>query len=118
MAYVDGYVMPVPRRKLATYRRLARLAGKVWREYGALEYRECAGDDLGIKSGTNFRTLTRMKPGETVIFAWVVYKSKRHRDEVNRNVLADPRMQRVMGESAAFDMKRMAYGGFKMIVDL
>lgn len=118
MRYVDGFVIPVPKRKLADYRSIARKAGKVWRDHGALEYIECAGDDLKIKGVMPFGRTVRAKSNETVIFAWIVYKSRAHRDRVNAKVMKDPRMAKMMGSDVAtFDMKRMAYGGFKVIVD-
>ena len=120
MPYVDGFVIPVPKRKLATYRRIARLAGKIWMEHGALEYRECVGEDLVLKPkmGKSFPKLTAAKPGETVLFSWIVYKSRAHRDRVNARVMKDPRMGRMMKEPMPFDGKRMSYGGFETIVDL
>ncbi len=115
--YVDGYVLPVPRKNLPIYRRIAQKAGKIWREHGALEYRECAGDDLNVKWGVPFSKMIKAKPGETVIFAWVVFKSRAHRDSVNAKVMKDPRLAKMMDASAMpFDSKRMAYGGFKVIV--
>ena len=116
MPYVDGYVLPVPKKKLSTYRRIAQKAGKIWHEHGALEYRECAGDDLNVKWGVPFPKLAKVKPSETVIFAWVVFKSRSHRDSVNRKVMQDPRLTN-MAKSMPFDMKRMAFGGFKVIVE-
>jgi uncharacterized protein YbaA (DUF1428 family) len=120
MAYVDGFVLPVPRRKLDQYLRIARRAGKIWKEMGALEYRECAGDDLFPKGAFPFPKLARVKPRETVVFSWIVYKSRAHRDRVNAKVMKDPRMQRLMQapDLSMFDMKRMAYGGFRVLVDL
>jgi uncharacterized protein YbaA (DUF1428 family) len=118
MAYVDGYVLPVPKKNLETYRRMARKAGKVWREHGALEYRECVGDHLDVKFGATFLRTVRLKPGETVIFAWVVFRSRAHRDRVNARVMKDPRLADSMDpKSMPFDPKRMAYGGFKVLVD-
>lgn len=118
MAYVDGFVLPIPRKNLAAYRPLARLAGKVWRDHGALEYRECVGDDLDIKGMISFPKLTKARPGETVIIAWIVYKSKAHRDRVNAKVMKDPRLAKMMNmKKMPFDCKRMAYGGFKVMVD-
>ena len=115
--YVDGYVLPVPRKNLQIYRRIAQKAGKIWREHGALEYRECAGDDINVKWGVPFSKIIKTKPGETVIFAWVVFKSRAHRDSVNAKVMKDPRLSKLMDASAMpFDSKRMAYGGFKVIV--
>ena len=118
MAYVDGFVLAVPRRKLEAYQRLSRAAGKVWREHGALEYRECVGDDLRIKMGMPFPRLARVKPGEVVVFSWIVYKSRAARDRVNAKVMKDPRITKTMTEPMPFDVKRMSYGGFKVIVDM
>jgi uncharacterized protein YbaA (DUF1428 family) len=118
MAYVDGYVLPVPKKNLAAYRRIARKAGKVWRDHGALEYRECVGDDLNVKFGLPFPKLVKPRPGETVLFSWIVYRSRTHRDRVNAKVMKDPRLATMMGtEAMPFDCKRMAYGGFKVVVD-
>jgi len=119
MRYVDGYVLPIPRKKLETYRRMAAKAGKVWREHGALEYRECAGDDLKVKWGMPFPKVAKAKTGETVVFSWIVFKSRAHRDRVNAKVMNDPRLAEMMDpNSMPFDMKRMAYGGFEVLVDL
>jgi uncharacterized protein YbaA (DUF1428 family) len=115
MSYVDGFVLVVPKKKLAAYTKLARLAGKVWREHGALDYRECVADDLKVKFGLPFTKLVKVKPGETIMFSYIVYKSRSHRDKVNVKVMADPRMQEPP-KDIPFDMKRMAYGGFKTIV--
>ena len=118
MRYVDGYVLPIPRKKLETYRRMAAKAGKVWREHGALEYRECAGDDLKVKWGMPFPKVAKAKTGETVVFSWIVFKSRAHRDRVNAKVMNDPRLSEMMDpNSMPFDMKRMAYGGFEVLVD-
>src|SRR5262245_36972894 len=92
MTYADGFVLPVPKKNLAAYRRLAKKAGKIWREHGALEYRECVGEDLDIKMGTPFPALVKPKKGETIVFAWIVYKSRAHRDRVNAKVMADKRL--------------------------
>jgi uncharacterized protein YbaA (DUF1428 family) len=117
MPYVDGYVLPVPRKNLGAYRRMARKAGKIWREHGAVEFRECAGDDLKPCGGL-FPRMTRAKPGETVMFSWIVFKSRAHRNRVNAKVLKDPRLTASMDmASMPFDVKRMAYGGFKVVVD-
>ena len=117
--YVDGYVLPVPRKNVAAYRRMAQKAGKVWRDHGALEYIEAAGDDLKVKWATRFPKIARAKPGETVVFSWIVYKSRAHRDRVNKKVMKDPRMQKMMDpKKMPFDVKRMSYGGFKTRVDL
>jgi uncharacterized protein YbaA (DUF1428 family) len=118
MPYVDGFVVPVPKRKLAAYARISKKAGKIWREHGALEYRECAGDDLKVKMGVAFPRLAKAKPGETVVFSWIVYKSRADRDRVNAKVMKDPRLASMMEpKNMPFDVKRMAYGGFKVIVN-
>jgi uncharacterized protein YbaA (DUF1428 family) len=119
MAYVDGFVLPVPKKNMAAYRRLAKQACKIWREHGALEYRECVGDDLKVKGGPlPFPRLAKLKPGETVCFSWIVYKSRAHRDRVNAKVMKDPRIAKMMATKAPpFDCKRMAYGGFKVLVE-
>jgi uncharacterized protein YbaA (DUF1428 family) len=118
-AYVDGFVLPVPRKNLDKYRRMARLAGKVWREHGALEYRECAADDVKPGKVTSFPQSVKLKPNETVIFAWIVYKSRRHRDAVNAKVMKDPRLQGMMDpKKLPFDGMRMFWGGFKTIVEV
>jgi uncharacterized protein YbaA (DUF1428 family) len=116
--YVDGYVLTVPKKKVEAYRRIAQKAGKIWREHGALEVRECVGDDLKVKWGVNFPRLMKSKPSETVFFSWVVYKSRAHRDRVNAKVMKDPRLAKMDPRSMPFDMKRMTYGGFKALVDL
>ena len=119
MKYIDGFLLPVPRKNLDAYRRISQKAGKVWKELGALEYRECVGDDLSSKMGVPFPKAARVKSGETVIFSWIVYKSRAHRDSVNKKVMKDPRIAAMMDDkSMPFDVKRMAYGGFKIIVDL
>ena len=118
MAYVDGFVLPLPKRHVKTYRSIARKAGKLWREHGALEYRECVGDDLKTTMGTAFPRLAKAKTGETVCFSWIVYKSRAHRDRVNARVMKDPRMAKMMNDPMPFDLKRMAYGGFRVLVDL
>ena len=119
MRYVDGFVLPVPKKNLQTYRRIAQKAGKIWRDHGALEYIESAGDDLGIKFGTPFPKMMKLKSGETVVFAYIVYRSKTQRDRVNAKVMKDPRMVKMMKQGPMpFDVKRMAYGGFKILVDL
>lgn len=119
MPYVDGFVLPVPKKNLKDYAKIARAAGKIWREHGALEYRECAGDDLDSKFGVPFPKSVKLKPDETVVFAWIVFKSRAHRDRVNAKVMKDPRMDEMMkGKPMPFDVKRMMYGGFKVLVDL
>ena len=118
MAYVDGFVTPVPKKKLAAYRRMSQKAGKVWRDLGALDYKECAGDDLKVKFGVPFPRMMKVKPGETVVFSYIVFKSRAHRDRVNAKVMKDPRLAKMMDPKAMpFDLKRMVYGGFKVLVD-
>ncbi|MGH7535367.1 MAG: DUF1428 domain-containing protein, partial [Gemmatimonadales bacterium] len=110
---------PIPRKNLQAYRRVARKAGKVWREHGALEYRECIGDDLNIKGVKTFPRLVKPKPGETVVFSWIVYRSRAHRDRVNAKVMKDPRLAKMMDPKAMpFDVRRMVYGGFKVLVEV
>lgn len=117
MSYVDGFVVPVPRKNLPAYRRMAKLAGKVWKEYGALEYKEWISDDVKVGKLTSFPRSVKLKPGETVIFAWIVYKSRAHRDRVNAKVMKDPRLADMMDlKSMPFDGKRLIYGGFKILV--
>jgi uncharacterized protein YbaA (DUF1428 family) len=118
--YVDGYVLPIPRKNLAAYRQLAQKAGKIWRKYGALDYKECVGDDLNPKwAGIKFPKTVRSKPGETVVFSYIVFKSRAHRDQVNAKVMKDPFMNdpQFKDKPMPFDMKRMVYGGFKVMVD-
>jgi uncharacterized protein YbaA (DUF1428 family) len=118
MRYVDGFVLPVPKKNLQAYRRIAQKAGRIWREHGALEFRECVGDDLNVKMGVSFPRRIRLKPGETVVFSWIVFKSRADRDRVNARVMKDPRLANMIGpKSMPFDPKRMAYGGFKVLVD-
>ena len=115
--YVDGYVLPIPTRNIAAYKRLARIAAKVWRDHGALEYRESVGDDLHVKWGLSFPKLVKLKRGETAVFAWIVFKSRAHRDRVNAEVMKDPRLADCMDpKSMPFDARRMTYGGFNVIV--
>jgi len=119
MPYVDGYVLPLPKKNLDAYRRMARKAGKVWKEHGALEFRECVGDDLETKEVVPFPGMIELKRGETVVFSWIVFKSRADRDRVNGKVMEDPRLAEMMDhEAMPFDPKRMVYGGFKVIVDL
>ena len=118
MSYVDGFVLPVPKKNLAAYRRIARAAGKVWRDHGALDYKECAGDDLKVKGVVPFPKLARLKGGETVVFSYIVYKSKAHRKAVLAKVMKDPRLAEMMDpKKMPFDVRRMTCGGFKVIVD-
>lgn len=116
MAYVDGFVLPVPKKNLAAYRKIARQAGKIWREHGALEYIECVADDVKPGKYTSFPQSVKLKPDETVVFAWIVYKSRAQRDRINAKVMKDPRLQ-MDSEAMPFDGKRMIWGGFRVIVD-
>ena len=116
MAYADGFVIPIPKKNVEAYRSIARKAGKIWREHGALEYYECVGDDLAVPPPfTGFGQMASLKKNETVIFAWIVYRSRAHRDRVNAKVMKDPRMQK-MPKTMPFDHARMSMGGFKVIV--
>ena len=118
MKYVDGFVLPVPRKSLRAYRRLAQKASKSWKELGALEYRECAGDASNVKMGVPFPQKLTIKPGETVVFAYIVYRSRAHRDRVNATVMSDPRVEQMCDpKNLPFDCKRMLYGGFKVLVE-
>jgi uncharacterized protein YbaA (DUF1428 family) len=119
MQYVDGFIVPVPKKNLNAYRALARKAGKIWREYGALDYRECVAEDVKMGKWTSFPRSVKRKPNETVVFSWIVYKSRAHRDRVNAKVMKDPRIA-AMGDpkSMPFDGKRMIYGGFETLVKL
>jgi uncharacterized protein YbaA (DUF1428 family) len=118
MRYVDGFVLPVPKKKLADYRRMAQTAGRVWRDHGALEYIECVADDVKPGKRTSFPQSVKLKPGETVIFAYIVYKSRAQRDRINAKVMKDPRLAKMMDPKAMpFDAKRMFWGGFKSIVE-
>ena len=117
MAYVDGYILPVPKKNLTAYRRMAQTAGKVWRDHGAIEYVECIADDVKPGKHTSFPQSVKLKPGETVIFAYIVYKSRAQRDRVNAKVMKDPRLAKMMSPKAMpFDGKRMFWGGFKVMV--
>ena len=116
--YVDGFVVPVPKKKLGAYRRMSQKAGKIWRDHGALEYIECAADDVKRGKWTSFPRSVKLKPGETVMFSYIVYKSRTHRDRVLAKVMKDPRLGKMMDMKAMpFNPKRMAYGGFKVLVD-
>ncbi len=117
MSYVDGFVLVVPTKNLPAYFRMSRNAGKIWREYGALEYKECVGDDLETPMGLAFTRLTKAKADETVVFSYIVYKSRAQRDRINAKVMKDPRIEDLCGGSEMpFNPKRMAYGGFKVVV--
>lgn len=115
--YVDGFVVPVPTAKLAAYRALARKAGKLWMEHGALEYRECVADDVKPGKHTSFPQSVKLKADETVVFSWIVYRSRKHRDSVNAKVMSDPRLA-CDPNDMPFDTQRMFFGGFKGIVEL
>jgi uncharacterized protein YbaA (DUF1428 family) len=118
MAYVDGFVVPVPKKKVQAYRRLAQKAGKIWREHGALDFKECIADDVKMGKLTSFPRSVKRKPNETVFFSYIVYKSRAHRDKVNAKVMKDKRLAGMMSiEDIPFDAKRMIYGGFKVLVD-
>ncbi len=116
MKYVDGYVLPVPKKKLKDYMRMATMGKKVWMKHGALDYKECIGDDLKVKWGTSFTKMMKLKPGETVVFSYIVFKSKTHRDSVNAKVMKDEEMGGA--PQMPFDVKRMVYGGFKAVVEV
>lgn len=116
MKYVDGFIVAVPKKNLKAYQALARKAGKIWKEYGALEYRECVAEDVKVGKLTSFPRSVKLKPGETVIFSWITYKSRKHRDSVNAKVMKDPRLGGMDTKTLPFDGKRMIYGGFDTIV--
>ncbi|MBR1220735.1 DUF1428 domain-containing protein [Bradyrhizobium sp. U87765 SZCCT0131] len=117
--YVDGFVLPLPKKNLAAYRNMSRKAGKVWREHGAISYHECIADDVKKGKLTSFPQSVKLKPGETVVFSWIVYKSRRDRDRVNAKVMNDPRLAKMMDpKSMPFDGKRMFYGGFKTLIEM
>ncbi|HYG21576.1 MAG TPA: DUF1428 domain-containing protein [Verrucomicrobiae bacterium] len=117
--YVDGFVIPIATKNVAAYRKIAKKASKIWMEHGALDYKECVGDDLNPQYGVPFTRIAKAKPGETIIFAYIVYKSRAHRDKVNAKVMKDPRISE-MGEAKdmPFDCKRMTYGGFETLVEV
>lgn len=117
MSYVDGFVVPVPEKNLADYKKLARKAGKIWREYGALAYVETVGDDTPVGKVTSFPRSVKLEKGETVVFSWIVYKSRAHRDAVLKKVMADPRLKCDMAKMP-FDTKRMIFGGFKTMLEM
>ena len=119
MSYVDGFIVPVPRKKLAAYRNMARKAGKIWREHGALEYKECVADDVKTGKHTSFPQSVKLKAGEIVVFSYIVYKSRAQRDSVMSKVMKDKRLASMMDPKAMpFDGKRMIFGGFKLLVDM
>jgi uncharacterized protein YbaA (DUF1428 family) len=119
MPYVDGFIVPVPKKNVGEYRKQARKAGKIWKQYGALEYVECIADDVKKGKWTSFPRGVKLKPNEVVVFSWVVYKSRKHRDAVNGKVMKDPRIMKMMDPGVlSFDAKRMIYGGFKTMIEL
>ena len=117
MSYVDGFVLPVPKKNLKAYARMARMGAKVWMKHGALDYKECIGDDLKTKWGTPFSRMMKLKPGETVVFSYIVFKSRAHRDRVNAKVMKEMEKMVDMKEMP-FDVKRMLYGGFSVLVEI
>ena len=118
MSYVDGFVMSVPKKNLKAYMTMAKKAGEVWLDCGALEYFECVGDDLNVKMGTPFTRLLKLKRGETAVFSWIVFKSRVARDRINAKVMKDKRMAKMMDpKKMPFDIKRLSYGGFKTMVE-
>jgi uncharacterized protein YbaA (DUF1428 family) len=117
--YVDGFVVPVPEENLDAYLEMAREAGKVWREHGALEFRECVADDVQMGEVTSFPRSVQLEQGEIVVFSWIVFESREHRDRVNAEAMKDPRLEDMMKpEAMPFDGKRMFYGGFRVAVDV
>jgi uncharacterized protein YbaA (DUF1428 family) len=117
MPYVDGFIVPVPKKKVDDYRRLARKAGKIWKEYGALEFKECIADDVKKGKWTSFPRSVKLKPNETVMFSYIVYKSRKDRDRINAKVMKDNRIAGMDMKDMPFDGKRMIYGGFNVLVD-
>ena len=119
MSYVDGFIVPVPKKKLSAYRRHARKTGKVWREHGAIDYREYVADDVQVGKLTSFPRSVKLKPDETVVFSWIAYKSRAHRDKVNAKVIKDKRIESLMDPKTwPFDGKRMIYGGFSILEEV
>lgn len=115
--YVDGFVLPLKKDKIEDYRRIAERAGQLWKEHGALDYWECLGEDLAVKDMVRFTELADAGPEETVVFSWIIFDSREHRDQVNARVMADPRIKELCEENEEpFDCKRMAYGGFEVLV--
>ena len=118
MSYVDGFVVPVPKKKLEAYRSMAQKAGEIWRDHGALELRECVADDVKVGKRTSFPRSVKLKRGETVFFSYIVYKSRADRDRVNAKVMKDPRITGMGGlKDMPFDARRMIFGGFKVLVE-
>lgn len=119
MAYVDGFVVPVPEKNLAAYRRMARKAGRIWREFGALHYMECVADDVKTGKVTSFPQAVKLKPDEVVVLSWIIFASRRERDRINKKVMADPRLASMMDpKTLPFDGRRMFWGGFRPMVEL
>lgn len=117
MTYVDGFVLPIPKDKVEVYRKISSDAGKLWKEHGALAYYECVADDVKTGEVTSFPQAVKLQENETVVFAWILFRSREHRDEVNAKVMKDPRLKMDPAEMP-MDMKRMIYGGFQSIVEL
>lgn len=115
--YIDGYVLPLPKKNVKAYRKLAQDAWKIWRKHGAIGFHECLGDDLAAKMGVTFTRAMKLKPGETVLFSWIVYKSRAHRDRVNAKVMKDPKFSAINPDPMPFDPRRMVYGGFKTLLE-
>lgn len=119
MKYIDGFLIPVPKKNIDAYKAISKKAGKVWKEYGALEYRECMSNDIDVKGMASFSKAAKAKEGDVVVFSWIAYKSKAHRDKVNKKVMADPRLMAMCDpKNTPFDVKKMCYGGFEVVVDL
>lgn len=116
--FVDGFIVPVPKKNIEKYRKVAKFAGKIWKEYGALEYIECMADDVKAGKLTSFPQSVKLKPNEVVFFSWIVYKSRASRDSINKKIMKDPRIMKMGPEMMPFDGKRMIYGGFKPVVTL
>ncbi|MBL8747478.1 MAG: DUF1428 domain-containing protein [Phycisphaerae bacterium] len=119
MPYVDGFLLPIPKKNLRVYKAMAAKACKIWKEYGALDYKECVGEDLKTPWGVPFPKAAKAKAGETIVFSWITYKSRKQRDAVNKKIMSDPRIKEMMDpKNPPFDMKRMCYGGFEVIVEM
>ena len=118
MVYVDGFLLVVPKKKIRAYTALAKKAGRLWMDHGALEYRECVGEDMRVECGVPFPKRVRARPAEAIVFSWIAYKSRAHRDRVNKNVMKDRRMAALCTAAMPFDMKKISHGGFESLVDL